>query len=163
MRIRAWTPVVRFAAGILAAWAALALAMFVWVLVDDDLRDSQQHAGFFMLASLFLVAACFCLAVAQTFPGWGSLGAGLVLLAIGVDAAVFTALGLRDWGEPATDPRLLRHAWDPFDSLSPAPFVLAAVMGIVVAVGGVVELLDRRRRTQSGAPRVDPSARDRLV
>lgn len=142
---------VRVASLLVAVWAVWLLAFVVWgwtieewhkPTVDEEVEVSLDYTVSSVLACIFAVSSVFA---AIRWPGWGAIGAGLVVTFVAQWVSRDAVSELRHWGEFVDGGSWTSmerdYPWVPLDGLDLVPYWLLLVVGVLLLVGGIVHVV----------------------
>jgi hypothetical protein len=135
---------VRAALLLVAVWAVWLLAFVVWAANTAEL---QTENNLYMDLVVWSVMAFVAVAIGLVFalkPGWGEISGGLLVTAVAGFFCWFSVDALRHWGEiqiGTASGRSMSSPWVVLDSIWNLPFWVLLVAGVVLTVGGIVQVL----------------------
>jgi hypothetical protein len=136
---------VRAAFLLVAVWAVWLTAFAGWAMNTKELGEPDNPGMGYVVFVWFLAVpvVASALLVAIAWPRWGAIGAGLGMTLGAAMACRASVIALRDWGRLTIgdSPDYGNRPWVLLDSIGTTPYWALLAAGVLLVVGGIVQVL----------------------
>jgi hypothetical protein len=131
-------------------WAVWLAAFVGWAMNTEELGTENN---LYMEVLVFSVMAFIAVAIGLVLTckhRWGDIAGGLLVTLVAAIGCQISVGALRNWGEiqiGTSSGRSMSSPWVPLDSLSTVPYWVLLVAGVLLVVGGIVQVAHPTHRS----------------